>query len=242
MPTSSYICERLDSIHAEIEAAAHAAGRLVQEIRLIAVSKQQSALRVREACIAGQMRFGENFVQEALPKMDALSDAGIEWHFTGSLQSNKAKWLPGRFAWVHSLASMTAARRLSDAARAAGVRVSVLLEVNLARESTKQGVAPDVLPRFLEELLSADLGGLDYRGLMTIGPRADMDARTRAFAGLRELASRLRAAYGLSAFSELSMGMTEDFIPAIREGATFVRIGRGIFGDRSSQGGEREAT
>lgn len=234
MPTSSYIAERLDSIRTAIAEAARAAGRQPGDIRLLAVSKQQGAEQVRHAYDAGQTRFAENFVQEALPKIETLAEPGIEWHFTGALQANKARHLPGRFAWVHSLATLSAAHRLSDAAQATGVRLAVLVQVNLSREPSKQGVAPETLPRFLDELLSADLAALEYRGLMTIGPRATGAHTTSAvFSELRELASRTRDSFGIAGFSELSMGMTDDFIPAIREGATVVRIGRGIFGSRT---------
>lgn len=234
MPTSSYIAERLDSIRAAIAEATRAAGRQPRDVRLLAVSKQQDASQVRHAYEAGQTRFAENFVQEALPKIEALAEPGIEWHFTGTLQSNKARHLPGRFAWVHSLATLSAARRLSDAAQAAGVRLAVLLEVNVGREPGKQGIAPEALPRLLDDLLSADLAALEYRGLMTVAPRVtEPDCASAVFSELRELASRTRDTFGIAGFSELSMGMTDDFIPAIREGATFVRIGRGIFGNRA---------
>ncbi|MHB8415027.1 MAG: YggS family pyridoxal phosphate-dependent enzyme [Acidiferrobacteraceae bacterium] len=233
MRPPSYIAERLDSIRAAIAEAASAAGRRPEDIRLLAISKQQDPTRILEAYRAGQPRFAENFVQEALPKLASLSEARIEWHFTGALQSNKARYLPGRFAWVHSLASLGAAKRLSEATLAHATRLPVLIEVNVSREPGKHGIAPSALPRFLEELLSARLDGLEYRGLMTVGPQtSDEHRQSAAFSELRELADRSGREFGLAHFSELSMGMSDDFIRAIREGATFVRIGRGIFGPR----------
>jgi hypothetical protein len=234
MRPPSYIAERLDSIRTAIAEAASAAGRRPEDIRLLAVSKQQDQARILEAYRAGQQRFAENFMQEAAPKLASLSDTKIEWHFTGALQSNKARYLPGRFAWVHSLASLRAARRLSEAMATHATRLSVLIEVNVSREPGKHGIVPGALPQFLEELLSAQLGGLEYRGLMTVGPQtSDEHRKSAAFSELRDLADRCRCEFDLAHFSELSMGMTDDFIHAIREGATFVRIGRGIFGPRA---------
>lgn len=229
--------EHLHEVRQAITDAALASGRPPAAVKLIAVSKRHDPECIRSLCSAGQARFGESFIQEAMPKLVTLGDLGIEWHYVGTLQSNKAKYLPGHFAWVHSLASLTAARALS---RAASTPISVLIEVNISADPRKHGLAADAVPRFLEGLLTLDLPGLQYRGLMAIGPRTDDEpALRKAFAALRTLAQELQRDFGLASFDELSMGMSADFIPAIREGATFVRVGQAIFGARQ---GARAAT
>lgn len=238
MQAQAPLPEQLQEIRQAIADAARASGRTPDAVKLVAVSKQQGAERIQALFGAGQARFGESYLQEAVPKLAALAGLGIEWHYVGALQSNKAKHLPGRFAWVHSLASLSAARAL--AARAATTPVSVLIEVNVSADPRKQGLAIDAVPSFLESLLESGFQGLHYRGLMAIGPETGDEAALRhAFAALRTLAHDLRRGFGLAAFDELSMGMSADFIPAIHEGATFVRVGQALFGARH---GTRAAT
>lgn len=230
------IVERLQRIRERIDAAAQRAG----QVRLIAVSKRQPVEAIRAAMAAGQCAFGESTVQEAVDKIDALADEALEWHFVGHLQSRKARFLPGRFQWLHSLDSLKLAERLSAAIlkqHAAAPSVSdlnVLIQVNVARDPAKHGVPEEDLPPLLEALLAAELPGIRLRGLMTIGRRdANETEARRCFARLYELRERCARDFDLPDFTELSMGMSRDFEAAIREGATMVRIGTGVFGVRS---------
>ena len=180
---------------------------------------------------AGQRLFGENYVQEALAKQEALAHLDIRWHFTGGLQSNKAKFLPGRFALIHTLDSLKLAQALhKKCAAACAPRQDVLIEVNLARESQKAGIAEEDLPELAEELVRMDT--MNPTGLMILPPfDLDPEARRPLFARLRELRDALAARLGME-LPVLSMGMTDDFVQAIKEGATLVRVGTKIFGPR----------
>lgn len=226
------IAERLRSVRERIAAAAHVAGRDPRRVRLIAISKTQPADVVRAAFASGQTAFGENQVQEALTKIDAC-DSTIEWHLVGHLQSNKAKLIPGRFQWLHSLDSLATAAKLARATMEAGASLQTLIQVNVTRDPAKAGIDPGALFGFLDQLLARDLGGLVLRGLMTIGPYGAPEPKLRqAFAHLRELQEACVSRFGLREFDQLSMGMSEDFPTAIYEGATLVRIGRELFGTR----------
>ena len=196
---------------------------------LVAVSKTVAAERVRAAVEAGMTLFGENRVQEALAKVPEVP--GARWHLVGPLQSNKARRAVEAFDMIETVDSVGLAQRLDRIAGELGrASVPILLQVNVDRDLPKSGFAPDDLARAIDELL--DLARLDVRGLMTIGrevPRPD-DARG-TFAGLRELSDRLREMWpGLG--RELSMGMTDDYPIAVEEGATIVRVGRALFGER----------
>ena len=212
------------AIRARIDAAARRAGHTV---RLLAVSKTQPASAIRELAQSGQREFGENYVQEAAAKQDLLADLdGLRWHLIGHLQTNKAREAANRFALIHSLDTARLARALARAHPAA--RVPVLIEVNLGGEASKSGVAPDAAERLVEDARAT----VEILGLMTIPPPAPDAERSRGqFAALRAMRDRLAAATGL-ALSELSMGMTDDFEIAIVEGATIVRVGRAVFGER----------
>ncbi len=228
------IAHRLQSVRQTISEVARAAGRHPAEIRLVAVSKGQPAASIREAVAARQLEFGESTVQEALEKIPLFRPYGVIWHFVGHLQTNKAKFIPGHFPWLHSLDSLKLAETLERRAREAGVVIQTLIEVNVTRDPRKHGVAPEALEPLLEQLLAADLRHLALRGLMTIGPypvAAEAEVRT-CFATLRALRDRCRERFKLHDFTELSMGMSTDYREAVKEGATLVRIGSAIFGER----------
>lgn len=231
---------RLAAIHEQIDEAARRAGRDRGEIRLIAVSKAHPADAVMAAAHAGQMSFGENRVQEALDKQAALralpgSLPALEWHLIGHLQSNKARLVPAAFQWVHSVDRLDLARRLNEAAQAAGVVCNALIQVNVSGDPKKHGIAPADLVRLFDTIQEANFAALSLRGLMTIGRlNAGEVATRRAFAQLRALRDSMRELGGLLEFNELSMGMSGDFTWAIAEGATMVRVGSALFGERAA--------
>lgn len=219
------IAENLSRVRARIEEACRRAGRAPDEVTLVGVTKTVSVDAVAEAYEAGLRDMGENRVQEAQSKIEALAARGVRprWHLIGHLQTNKAKTAIGLFDILHSVDSLRLARTLS---RQTGEQVPVLLEVNVAQEASKFGFAPDDLPRAFSDI--AALPNIEVRGLMTVAPQSDHPERARAvFRRLREFGDAL----GLA---ELSMGMTDDFEVAIEEGATVVRVGRAIFGPRQS--------
>lgn len=184
---------------------------------------------------AAQRCFGENTWQDASGKIGAFAGRNIEWHFIGHLQSNKAKAVAQHFQWVHSLDRIEVAQKLAHA-HIAAAPLNVLIEINIAHDPRKGGVAPEELPRLLETLLAADLSGIRLRGLMTIAPQTDREPALRArFAQLRELGATMTRQFGLTGFDALSMGMSGDFVAAIREGATLVRVGSAIFGERTAK-------
>ena len=228
MPSYPEIAARLEEVRARIRRAADRAGREAAAVKLVLASKTQPPEAIRAAHAAGARAFGENYVQEAAVKQDALADLqGLEWHLIGHLQSNKARAAAGRFALIHSLDSARLAAALSRA-RAGAHPAAALIEVNAAGETSKSGVAPAEAERLIEEARAA----VEIRGLMTIPPPSADPGRAREhFAALRKLRDRLAGSTGL-ALSELSMGMTDDFEVAIEEGATFVRVGRAVFGER----------
>lgn len=212
-------------------AAARTAGREAGDVRLVAVSKLHPADAVRALYEAGQREFGENYVQEAEAKMAVLPPE-ISWHFIGHLQTNKVRSVVGRFSLIHGVDSLKLARSLHDRARAMGLVQDVLVQVNLAGESQKSGIREGDLPPLAEFL--AGCAHLRWRGLMLMPPFFDDPERARPwFARLRGMAESLRAGFGLP-LPDLSMGMTGDFEAAIEEGATLVRIGTRIFGERDT--------
>ncbi len=227
MPFSD-LPDRLREVRAKIEAARGRGGH-GQAVTLVAVTKTHGPDAVQAAWDAGLRDVGENRVQEALPKMDAVS-VPIRWHLIGHLQRNKAKALD-RFALLHSLDSARLADAVHAHAEAAGRRVDALVQVNVAGEETKGGFPPSEWRQEAERLLS--LRGIHVRGVMTMAP-LDADERTlrRVFAGAREARDIMREA-GHDA-TELSMGMSNDFEVAVEEGATFVRLGTILFGARSA--------
>lgn len=221
------IAERLEIVRARIGAAAYKVGRSASSIRLVLASKTQPSDAIRAAYQAGARDFGENYVQEAIAKRAELSDLSeIRWHLIGHLQTNKAKMAAWAFALIHSIGSV---RVVEAIARVQSMpRVHALIEVNLGAEPSKSGVAPGGVPA----LIDAARDKIEVDGLMTIPPPGPSAESARPyFARLRELRDRLATESGL-ALSELSMGMTDDFEVAIEEGATIVRIGRAVFGER----------
>ncbi|HQT26311.1 MAG TPA: YggS family pyridoxal phosphate-dependent enzyme [Burkholderiales bacterium] len=196
-------------------------------VALLAVSKTWPAESVREAYEAGQRAFGESYVQEALEKMQALSDLDIEWHFIGPVQSNKTKFIAEHFDWVHSVDRERIATRLSEARPEGLPPLQVCIQVNVSGETSKSGIEPEKAAD-LAKCISG-LGKLKLRGLMAIPePTMDRDLQRRRFAELRRLKESL-VEYDLDT---LSMGMSSDYASAIQEGATIVRIGSAIFGNR----------
>ncbi|MGH7813549.1 MAG: YggS family pyridoxal phosphate-dependent enzyme [Candidatus Binataceae bacterium] len=227
MTDENQIAARLDAVRIRMAAAARRAGRDPDSVRLVLASKTQPPEAIRAAYRAGARDFGENYVQEARAKRAALADlADIRWHLIGHLQTNKAERAADAFSLIHSLDSARLASALNRTRSNPPVRV--LIEVNLGGEASKTGIAPDSI----EELLTTTRGKVEIAGLMTIPPPSgDPDGARRYFARLRAMRDSLAAASGL-ALSELSMGMTDDFEIAIEEGATIVRVGRAIFGER----------
>ena len=223
------IPERLAHVQERIHRAAMAAGRPPGEIMLLAVSKTKPASDVATAFGAGQRAFGENYLQDALPKIRTLADKDIEWHFIGRLQSNKCADISRHFTWVHGIDSLKHAEQLSSHRPAELPPLQVCIQVNLSGEVTKGGVDPAEVEALA--LKVARLPRLRLRGLMTMpDPNARTTSRDAAFAVLRGLLESLRAS-GLDV-DTLSMGMSDDMEAAIREGATIVRIGTDIFGPR----------
>ena len=222
-----HVAQGLREVGARVEAAAAAAGRKAGEVTLVAVSKTFPADALRAAAACGQRHFGENYVQEARTKQDALAELGLVWHFIGPIQSNKTREIAEHFDWVHGIEREKIARRLSEQRPPALPALNVCIQVNVSGEASKSGVAPDEAAA-LADLVSA-LPGLKLRGLMAI-PEPGGDSRAR-FRLLRMLRDTLNAR-GL-ALDTLSMGMSGDFEIAIAEGATLVRVGSAIFGKRN---------
>jgi PLP dependent protein len=206
------VASRLEAVRAGIPAG----------VTLVAVSKAQPAEAIRQAHQAGQRHFGENYVQEWREKAAALADLpGLVWHFVGGLQTNKVKYLVGKVGLIHAVDREELGREIARRSAAAGIASRVLVEVNVAGEASKAGCAPEEAPALVAALRA--LPGLEVAGLMCI-PAPEEPPRPH-FARLRDLAARL----GLR---ELSMGMSGDYREAIAEGATIVRVGSAIFGER----------
>ena len=224
---------RLERVLDRIERAARRAGRDPTDVKLVAASKAVPVERLREALACGCRAFGENRVQEALAKMDALGMyPRLEWHLIGPLQSNKVRAVVGRFTLIHAVDRVEVAERLDHAARERGCLQPVLLEVNVAKEKTKHGFSPEDLMSAVERV--GALAGLQVLGLMAIPPAAvSPEAARPHFRKVRDLAARVEACRvpGVS-MTELSMGMSGDFDIAIEEGSTLVRIGTALFGPR----------
>jgi pyridoxal phosphate enzyme (YggS family) len=227
------MASRLAQVRARIEEAAARAGRS-DRVTLVAVSKTFPAERVREAHDAGQRAFGENRVQEGIWKIDSLAGdlQDVRWHLIGHLQTNKAKLAARSFDVVESVDSLRLARLL-DAARDPELgKLPVLLEINVGGEASKAGYDPETFSAELPEI--ARLPNLELRGLMTVAPYADDPEHVRwVFRRLREMRDDVCETRAIENMRELSMGMSHDYEVAIEEGATMVRIGRAIFGERS---------
>jgi hypothetical protein len=239
--TRRNLSRNLSEVREDIASAARRAGRDPSDVTLVAVSKTFPAEDVREAGKAGQLDFGESYVQEALDKMDEVARLDLvtggtrdapdpRWHFIGHLQTNKARFVTGRFGLIHSVHSARLAESLHQRAQAKGLTQSVLIQVNLAREERKSGVAEADLPGLAEAV--AAMAGLRLEGLMLMPPWSPDPEHSRPFfARLREVRDGLERRLG-ARLPRLSMGMSGDFVPAVEEGATLVRVGTRLFGGR----------
>ena len=226
------IDERLQHVKGRLSQACASVGRSVDDLTLLAVSKFQDAAAVREALHAGQRAFGENYVQEGLQKIEALREFRdrLQWHLIGPLQSNKTRAVAEAFDWVQTVDRLKIAQRLSQQRPEGLPPLNVLLQVNVDGEASKSGVTPQELPALAQAV--ASLPRLRLRGLMSIPePAQGADAQRRPHRELRRLYERLRK-QGL-ALDTLSMGMSADLEAAVAEGATLVRVGTAIFGDRA---------
>lgn len=232
MPSLPDVTASLDSVRRRLAAAAHRVNRLPSDITLVVVTKTFGPDLVRAAAAAGQRVFGENRVQEALAKRDALSDLPLDWHLIGHLQTNKVRKAVGAFGLIHGVDSHELLEKINRVAGDVGVKQRILLQVDLAGETTKSGVPEAGLPALVQAAVEAP--HVDLAGLMTIPPRPDEPESSRPwFARLRQLRDSL-VVQGVPAdrLKDLSMGMSGDFEIAIEEGATIVRVGSAIFGAR----------
>ena len=223
------LAQRLTEIRRQIEDAERQFKRIPGSVQLLAASKSQSIENITAAYELGQHHFGENYLREALDKMILLKDLPICWHFIGHIQSNKTSEIAGHFSWVHSVDRYKIAKRLSDQRPDNFKPLNICIQVNLDNEQSKGGVSPHALPELAQQI--AELPRLHLRGLMLIpAPRDDLAGQKDIFHRLREHFERL-VAQDIT-LDTLSMGMTGDFEAAIAEGATIIRIGTGIFGER----------
>jgi len=227
------IGDNLQGVRARIAAACRAAGRDAQTVTLLAVSKTWGIDAVREAFAAGQIAFGENYLQEAVDKMAALRDLPLQWHCIGPIQSNKTRLVAGHFDWAHTIDRLKIAQRLSEQRPPELEPLQVCIQVNIDGGPTKSGVAPQAALALVREV--AELPHLQVRGLMTIPePAPDFAAQVAVHARARALFEQIAAVVGpeLDHFDTLSMGMTADLEAAIQAGSTMVRVGTAIFGIR----------
>jgi len=223
------IAENLERVREQIAQSAAKTGRTADDIELVAITKTHPPEKVREAVEAGQTLFGESRVQEARDKIPELP-SNLRWHFVGHLQKNKIRHALPLFELFHSVDSLALAQEMDRIAADEGMHPRVLLEVNVAGEGSKFGFAPDKLREQMEALLA--LQRLSILGLMTIPPLADeAEVSRRYFVQLRELRDRLQTEFHVD-LPQLSMGMTQDFLIAVEEGGTLVRVGTAIFGER----------
>ena len=231
----SSILDNLERVREQIAQAAAKAGRDVKDVELVAIAKTHPAEKVREAVEAGQTLFGESRVQEARAKITELA-SNIRWHFVGHLQKNKVRQALPLFEMIHSVDSLALAQDINRIAEEEGLYPRVLLEVNVAGEGSKFGFAPDDLREQMEALLA--LPRLSIEGLMCIPPLAvESEDSRKFFVEVRELRDSLEKEFNMK-LPQLSMGMTQDFAIGIDEGATLVRVGTAIFGERRARKGD----
>ena len=226
------VAEQLQNVRAEIRKACEKSGRNPEEVTLIAVSKTKPISMIREAMDAGQTIFGENKVQELCTKYEELPK-NLEWHLIGHLQRNKVKYIADKAALIHSVDSLKLAEEISKEALKKNVEVNILIEVNVAEEESKFGVRVEECADFIENI--AKMEHISVEGLMTIAPFVEnAEDNRKYFAKLRELSVDISAKNIDNVnMRDLSMGMTGDYEVAIEEGATMVRVGTGIFGERN---------
>jgi pyridoxal phosphate enzyme (YggS family) len=231
LPMAS-IPENISTVRQQIRCAAARYARAETSVTLLAVSKTQSAERVRQAYEAEQRHFGENYVQEGLEKIQALQLDGLVWHFIGPIQSNKTRDIATHFDWVHSVDRAKIAQRLNDHRSSEREPLNVCVQVNISEEVSKSGVALQDAETLCEQL--TQLPNIRLRGLMAIpAPRTDFQQQRSAYRPLRELFERLSGRF--EHFDTLSMGMSNDIEAAIAEGSTMVRVGSAIFGIREAK-------
>jgi len=223
------VAENLERVREQLARAAAKSGRTTDDVELVAITKTHPADKVREAIETGQTLFGESRVQEARAKIPELP-SNLRWHFVGHLQKNKIRHALPLFEMIHSVDSLALAQDINRIAEEDGMHPRVLLEVNVAGEGSKFGFSPDKLSDQMEELLA--IPRLSILGLMTIPPLAEeAEASRKYFVQLREMRDRLQTEFRVD-LAQLSMGMTQDFPIAVEEGATLVRVGTAIFGER----------
>jgi PLP dependent protein len=229
--SAEQLAENIARVRTRIAEAAQRAGRDPAEVTLVAVSKTKPLELVEMAYNLGVTDFGENRVQEALSKIESFHPQGLRWHLIGHLQSNKAGKVVGPFSCIHSVDSLHLAQALSRHAQEQGITLSILLQVNVAGEISKEGVSPTEARAVAQQI--AALPALQIEGLMTVAPLVSNPEEVRpVFRELRLLRDRLRAEIPGGTWTQISMGMTDDYTIAIEEGATLVRVGRAIFGQR----------
>jgi len=231
---SDVLAENLSEVQQKIRQCAETAGRNVDDICLVAVSKTRSLDEVTAVVSLGQSAFGENTIQDAMSKIPHFNSTSLEWHFIGHLQSKKAGKIPGYFQWIHSVDSIKLAQKLSNAMsnNSKNSLLNCLIQVNVSGEESKSGLAPVEVKPFLRDVLDQKFPCLAWRGLMTIGVQGDEQHTRDAFVQLRELQQSCKAEFDLPEFDQLSMGMSGDYCLAIEEGATLIRVGTSIFGQR----------
>ncbi|USE36513.1 YggS family pyridoxal phosphate-dependent enzyme [Endozoicomonas sp. SCSIO W0465] len=231
---------RFQRVYGRIHQAEQACNRNGQ-VQLLAVSKTKPASMVREAWHLGQKHFGENYLQEALDKMDELNDlSDIQWHFIGPIQSNKTRDISTHFDWVHSVDRLKIAQRLNDQRPQALPPLNICLQVNISGEETKSGISLNELPVLVQSI--THLPNLKLRGLMAIpAPETEPDRQREPFRALTHALHTLNDQFSLT-MDTLSMGMTDDLESAIQEGSTMVRIGTALFGSRHSVQASTEAS
>jgi len=223
------LADKYDSVRQQIVAACLRVDRSPDTVHLLAVSKTRSADEVRQLHRCGQIAFGENYLQEALEKIDALRELPLEWHFIGPIQSNKTRAIAEHFDWVHSVDRLKIAQRLSEQRPADMPALNLCLQVNISGEASKSGCQPEALAELAQQV--AALPNIRLRGLMAIPePETDPDRQRATFARVRRLMSELQTQW--PSLDTLSMGMSGDLEAAIAEGATIVRIGTALFGPR----------
>ena len=228
------VADNLKTTRERIQQLSLDAGRAADDVCLIAVSKTRALADVEQAISADQAVFGENTVQDALTKIPLLENPTLEWHFIGHLQSKKSKQVAEHFQWIHTVDSLKLAQKLSAAMQQhnPGKVLNCLLQVNVSGEESKSGLSNDEVMPFLAELIKLNLPNLAWRGLMTIGVKADEAETRKAFSDLRKLRDQCQQKFNLKEFDQLSMGMSNDYDIAIEEGATMVRVGTELFGQR----------
>jgi len=222
------ISDSLQAIQASILHAKQVAGR-TDEVRLLAVSKAQPADKLREAYMAGQRAFGENYVQEAIAKQTYLQDCNIEWHFIGPIQSNKTQLIAQHFDWVHSVDRLKIASRLNDARPDTLTPLNICIQINSSEESSKSGADAASIAELAKQI--SQMPKLKLRGIMAIpAPTKDLAKQRAQFKIVADILNALKQDLDLDT---LSIGMSDDYVAAIQEGATIVRIGSAIFGARN---------